>query len=267
MLFYVGRSVFCQAKRSKQNPAIGCFLANNVTPKAENKRRQAAAAVLDTHMKSLGQRIQEARGSVSRAEFCKRIGITSSTLRNYEKGTALPNADVLGKLCAACALDADWLLLGKPPTPDEPEEAPNKTPSTFALAEEQPEELAFEPAPPDQTANPAHFGHAALCIRCDMWAELKKEMEAIRNLNERMARMDRASETVRLKNERLDAENRALREQILSLERENARLLATRNTSGKPKKHTGHVDRITLVSPPRLQESSDMPPEPFPGDV
>lgn len=215
-------------------------------------------------MNNLGQRIQKARGSLSRAKFCKRIGITPSTLRNYEKGTALPNADVLGKLCAACAIDADWLLLGKQPTPDEPGEAPRTTPSTLALAEEQPEDLSFEPAPPAQPTQP---GHAALCIRCDMWSELKKEMEAFRNLNEQMARMDRANETVRLKNERLDAENRALREQILSLERENARLLATRNTSGKPKKNTRHVDRITLVSPPRLQESSDMSAEPFPGDI
>lgn len=210
-------------------------------------------------MTSLGQRIREARGSLSRAKFCKRIGITSSTLRNYEKGMALPNADVLGKLCAACALDADWLLLGKSPTPpDETGEAPQETRPDPALAEEQPEELSFEPAQP---------GPATLCTRCEMWSELKKEMEAFRNLNEQVARMDRANETVRLKNDRLDAENRALREHILSLERENARLLATRAPSGRRKKNAPHVDRIPLVSPSRLQESSEISGEQFPGNA
>lgn len=223
--------------------------------RVETYRRQTAA-FLDNDMKNLGQRIQEARGSTSRAEFCKRIGITSSSLRNYEKGTALPNADVLSKLCAACALDAGWLLLGKSPHPDEAGETPQEIPT--ALAEEQAEDVSFEPARP---------GHAALCIHCDMWAELKKEMEAFRSLNEQVARMDRANETVRLKNDRLDAENRALREHILSLERENARLLATRNTSGRRKKNSQHVDCITLVAPPRLQESSEMPAVTFPGDA
>lgn len=203
---------------------------------------------------NLGERIRTARGSLSRAAFGKRIGITSGSLRNYENGVALPNAEVLTKICETCNVSTDWLLLGIGPMAASRAEAPLPT----AGAESDPTDVnAVSPAPVSD--------RAGACARCDeMWTELKKEMEAFRKANEQVIRMDLVNETIRLRNARLEEEVRALRDRVLSLERENVRLLAARSAEGKAKKRSGHVDRMALVSaPPRIQERSDS----FSGDV
>lgn len=202
---------------------------------------------------NLGERIRAVRGSVSRAAFGKRIGITSGSLRNYEEGAALPNAEVLAKICERCDVSADWLLLGIGPM------LANRAESSLptGMTENSPEDADLSTVPAAD--------RAGACARCDeLWAELRKEMEAFRKTNEQLIRMDLVNEAVRMRNAALEEEIRALRDRILSLERENVRLLATRNAEGKPKKRSGHVDSMTLVSaPPRLQEHSDS----FPGDV
>ena len=189
----------------------------------------------------LGERIRTVRGSQSRAAFGKRIGITSGSLRNYEAGAALPNADVLTKICETCGVSTDWLLFGRGPmlVRDEP-----TGPEAVAESGQTLPEANADLPVPERTGT---------CVRCDMWVELKKEMEAFRRANEQVIRMDLANETIR-----------ALRDRVVSLERENARLLATRDTAGRRKKGSAHVDHMTLVSaPPRLQEISDS----FSGDM
>ena len=200
----------------------------------------------------LGERIRTVRGSQSRAAFGKRIGITSGSLRNYEAGAALPNADVLTKICETCGVSTDWLLFGRGPMLVRVE--PTGPEAVAVSGQTLPEANADLPVP-ERTGT---------CVRCDMWVELKKEMEAFRRANEQVIRMDLANETIRLRNMRLEEEIRALRDRVVSLERENARLLATRDTAGRRKKGSAHVDHMTLVSaPPRLQEISDS----FSGDM
>lgn len=204
---------------------------------------------------NLGERIRAVRGSLSRAAFGKRIGITSGSLRNYEDGAAQPNAEVLAKICERCDVSTDWLLLGIGPM------------SACRVESSLPAVMAENnPANADADLSTVPVAdRTGACARCDeLWAELRKEMEAFRKTNEQLIRMDLANETMRMRNVTLEEEIRALRDRILSLERENVRLLATRNAEGKPKKRSGHVDSMTLVSaPPRLQEHSDR----FPGDV
>lgn len=200
----------------------------------------------------LGERIRTVRGSQSRAAFGKRIGITSGSLRNYEDGAALPNAEVLTKICEVCGVSTDWLLFGRGPM-----SVHNDSAASEAVAESGPTLSEADAVLPVSE-------RAGACARCDMWVELKKEMEAFRKANEQVIRMDLANETIRLRNMRLEEEIRALRDRVLSLERENARLLATRSANGKRRKGSAHVDHMTLVSaPPRLQDISDS----FSGDM
>lgn len=205
---------------------------------------------------NLGERIRAVRGSLSRAAFGKRIGITSGSLRNYEEGTALPNAEVLTNICETCNVSTDWLLLGAGPMSARRAESP-LPPTTVAENDPAAVNSGLSPAPVSD--------RAGACARCDeMWAELKKEMEAFRKANEQVIRMDLVNEAIRMRNVQLEEEIRLLRDRVLSLERENVRLLATRNAGDKPQKRSGHVDSMPIVSTPhRIQERSDS----FPGDV
>ncbi|WP_446424110.1 helix-turn-helix domain-containing protein, partial [Mailhella sp.] len=46
-------------------------------------------------MDNIASRIISLRGKLSRRPFAKKIGTTESTLRNYEKGVSLPDAQIL----------------------------------------------------------------------------------------------------------------------------------------------------------------------------
>ncbi|HIV65796.1 MAG TPA: helix-turn-helix domain-containing protein [Candidatus Mailhella excrementigallinarum] len=88
-------------------------------------------------MDNLSSRIIELRGSLSRRAFGEQIGTTESTLRNYEKGTSLPDAQFLKDICQKLHVSPRWLLLGTGPKQDIrtieyplPPEGPTATPST-----------------------------------------------------------------------------------------------------------------------------------------
>lgn len=67
---------------------------------------------------TIAARITELRGSMSRAEFAKRIGVSPNTLRNYEGELSLPNSDVVASICTACGVSPYWLLMGTGPMMD-----------------------------------------------------------------------------------------------------------------------------------------------------
>lgn len=63
-------------------------------------------------MNDLAERLISLRTGLSRREFAKSLGITESTLRNYEKGVSSPDAQFLTELCKKMNLSPEWLLFG-----------------------------------------------------------------------------------------------------------------------------------------------------------
>lgn len=66
-------------------------------------------------MKSIAERLVSIRGSVARRPFAEDIGITESTLRNYEQGSSSPNAETLEVICKKLRISPEWLVLGTGP--------------------------------------------------------------------------------------------------------------------------------------------------------
>lgn len=63
-------------------------------------------------MKDLSKRLIALRAGSSRREFARKLGITESTLRNYEKGASIPDAQFLADICKKLQISPEWLLLG-----------------------------------------------------------------------------------------------------------------------------------------------------------
>lgn len=63
-------------------------------------------------MNDLAERLISLRTGLSRREFAKSLGITESTLRNYEKGVSSPDAQFLTEICKKMRLSPEWLLFG-----------------------------------------------------------------------------------------------------------------------------------------------------------
>lgn len=72
-------------------------------------------------MDSISSRIIALRGEQARRPFAEKIGITESTLRNYEKGISSPDSQILQNICHNLRVSPEWLLLGTGPmTPKAP---------------------------------------------------------------------------------------------------------------------------------------------------
>lgn len=63
-------------------------------------------------MNDLAERLISLRTGLSRREFAKSLGITESTLRNYEKGASSPDAQFLTEICKKMKISPEWLLFG-----------------------------------------------------------------------------------------------------------------------------------------------------------
>jgi transcriptional regulator with XRE-family HTH domain len=62
---------------------------------------------------SIGQRIKQVRGDLSKTEFSKRIGISQASLSNYETKNKTPKGDVIQRICKEFGVDLQWLLTGQ----------------------------------------------------------------------------------------------------------------------------------------------------------
>ena len=65
-------------------------------------------------MQKIGERIRQVREALnlSRADFSKFVGISDTTLYNYESGGRMPTADVVAKIGEVTATVGTWLLTG-----------------------------------------------------------------------------------------------------------------------------------------------------------
>lgn len=69
-------------------------------------------------MNNIAARIVSLRMGMPRRAFAQKLGITESTLRNYEKGISLPDAQLLADICQKMQILPKWLLLGEGPMTD-----------------------------------------------------------------------------------------------------------------------------------------------------
>ena len=63
-------------------------------------------------MSSIAERILAVRGDTPQASFAKALEINPNTLRSYERGLAIPNQEVLARMCVKFSVNPAWLLLG-----------------------------------------------------------------------------------------------------------------------------------------------------------
>ncbi len=73
----------------------------------------------------VGNRIKKLREPLTQIEFAKKIGVSLTTLQNYESGLRVPKGDVLYRMTTICESSPDLILYGKlhEPTIEEAREA------------------------------------------------------------------------------------------------------------------------------------------------
>lgn len=62
----------------------------------------------------IGRRIKEARGAMSQEHLAKRLGIHVNTIGKFERGVAVPDAQMLIDVGVAAEVSPAWLLMGEP---------------------------------------------------------------------------------------------------------------------------------------------------------
>jgi transcriptional regulator with XRE-family HTH domain len=64
---------------------------------------------------TIGERIKEVRGSLSRDVFAEQMGVVRNTVQRYEMYGTRPHIDFIESICKAYKINADWLIFGKGP--------------------------------------------------------------------------------------------------------------------------------------------------------
>ena len=62
---------------------------------------------------SIGKRIKLVRGALSRPKFGQKIGVSQTTLQNYETKNHIPKGDTLQRIHNEYGVDLNWLLTGE----------------------------------------------------------------------------------------------------------------------------------------------------------
>lgn len=69
-------------------------------------------------MSTLRERLKSLRGSVSQADFARKIGATQSSLGRYERGESIPDAEFIQALYTTLGVEPRWFVSGEGPTYD-----------------------------------------------------------------------------------------------------------------------------------------------------
>jgi len=62
--------------------------------------------------KTVGERLREIRGDMSREEFVPYVGVSKSTLARYERGSRSPDAEFIGLLLENFGINPVWFIYG-----------------------------------------------------------------------------------------------------------------------------------------------------------
>lgn len=144
-------------------------------------------------MSDLASRLIALRTGLSRREFAKSLGITESTLRNYEKGVSIPDAQFLAEICKKMNIPPEWILFGTGPTRPTATSSPNVG-------------VTVDVSPSE-------------CPRCvKLERDLELETKERRELAADNRRLYREKEQLLREKEELLRENGSLREKLARLE-------------------------------------------------
>ncbi len=66
-------------------------------------------------MKTIASRLLMLRGETKQGQFATMLGLNPNTLRAYETGRAIPNQEILARVCVKFSVNPAWLLLGTGP--------------------------------------------------------------------------------------------------------------------------------------------------------
>jgi len=114
------------------------------------------------------ERLRLLRGTLNKAEFSRKLGISAQTYQHYEDGR-IPRSDIISDIAQRCGVTVDWLL-GRSPGGEVG--APAPAPDPRAVRE--------PPAPYGHPPDPCHYP-----------GTLPAEVAAIR---ERLASIERSTE-------------------------------------------------------------------------
>lgn len=79
---------------------------------------------------TIGMRLKELRGKLSREEFAGKLGIHPQTLYRYEKDGRSIDAELIGKIVKAFNISSKWLIFGDGPMKETGEEINNSRSGT-----------------------------------------------------------------------------------------------------------------------------------------
>lgn len=101
-------------------------------------RNGSRSVIAPGRVMSLGERIAQVRGKVSRKIFAEKLGIHPQTLYLYEKGKRNVSIDVISRLCDDHGISVEWLTKGTGLV-SRPEEVPSSiSHSDFASCRDAP---------------------------------------------------------------------------------------------------------------------------------
>ena len=65
--------------------------------------------------RTIGDRIKEIRGKLSRKEFSENISVHAVTVRRWEEGQTSPDSEAIVQICSAFNINSNWLLYEEGP--------------------------------------------------------------------------------------------------------------------------------------------------------
>ncbi len=77
--------------------------------------KKSAKSSVGAASSTLGQRIRQARGTLSQPEFATKLGVHFNTVSRHERDAHNVPADLLIKICHEFEVEPRWLLLGQGP--------------------------------------------------------------------------------------------------------------------------------------------------------
>lgn len=145
-------------------------------------------------MEKISERLIFLRGSIARRPFAERIGVTESTLRNYEQEKSKPSAETIEKICKKLRIAPEWLILGTGPIHPEEGQPTNK--------------------PQPKHTQPSETASTIPCARCErLEEELAEERRERRELSAELREVNAELRRLARENKELAIENAELRKE------------------------------------------------------
>lgn len=157
----------------------------------------------------LSARLKVLRGKLSQAEFGKRLGLSQTSIGNYENGSRTPDAKTIIVICKTFGIRPEWLLLG-----DGPMHTGENAREMADMSAIAPSSLPTQPI--ENVSSPTQKT-ADMSAIAPLYEENRSLYQKNMELQERLLNLTEQSAELRLQLERRD-------QRIRELEKENSGL-------------------------------------------